>query len=301
MSRPIIVVTGATGLVGGNVARELRRTGVRLAALVRDRARAEELLGAEIELRVGDYERPETLDAAFDGADRVFLCSPLGPRLAELEGNAIDAALRAGVRHVVKLSTAGVTQSTAAPATPRQYPLHRAAEQRLERSGIAFTHLRPGPFMQNTLNFAPSIAAEGIFRGAWGQGAMGYIDVRDVASAAARILTGEGHEGRAYELTGPQALAPTDIARQLSAALGREVEYQDVPPEAVRQAMLARGMTEWFAGAMVEVMQHTRTGAAARITQAILELTGRPPRSYVEFAHEFAHTFLNPERLRTRD
>jgi uncharacterized protein YbjT (DUF2867 family) len=253
------------------------------------------VLGAEIELREGDYERPETLYEAFDGADRMFLVAPLGPRLAELEGNAIDAALRAGMRHVVKLSTAGVTQTSAAGlTTPRQYPLHRAAEQRLERSGIAFTHLRPGPFMQNTLNFAPSIAAEGVFRGAWGQGAMGYVDVRDVATVAARTLTGEGHERQAYELTGPQALSPTDIARQLSAALGREVEYQDVPPEAVRQAMLARGMTEWFAGAMVEVMEHTRTSVGARVTQAVYDLTGRRPRSYDEFAHEFARTFVNP-------
>jgi uncharacterized protein YbjT (DUF2867 family) len=292
MDAPLIVVAGATGTVGGHVVRELKSLGVACAALVRDRARGERLLGAEIELREGDYERPHTLAAAFEGAERVFLVAPLAVELAELECKAIDAAVRAGVRHVVKLSTAGVAwASDGGAATPRQYPLHRAAEEHLERSGLAFTHLRPGPFMQNTLNFAPSIAAEGVFRGAWGAGALGYVDVRDVAAVAGRVLTGHGDHHRAYELTGPQALSPADLARKLSEALGREVRYEDVPSEGVRQAMLARGMSEWFAGAMVEVMDHTRTGAAAHVTSAVSELMGRPPRSYDDFAREFAGAF----------
>lgn len=289
----MILVTGATGTVGGHVARELKSVGVPFCALVRDRARAEQTPGAEVEFREGDYQRPATLLAALQDVDRVFLVAPLVPQLANLERNAVDAAVQAGVRHIVKLSTAGVAQATNAGSSsvPRQYPLHRRAEEQLERSGIAFTHLRPGPFMQNTLNFAPSIAAEGVFRGAWGDGAMAYVDVRDVAAVAARVLTEDGHEGQAYELTGPEALSPAEIARKLSAAIGRKVRYQDVPPEAVHEAMLSRGMPEWFAAAMVEVMAHTRTGAAARVTQAVFELTGRPPRPYDEFAHEFVSAF----------
>jgi uncharacterized protein YbjT (DUF2867 family) len=290
----LILLTGATGTVGGQVARELKSAGVPFTALVRDRARGEQALGAEVELREGDYERPDTIVAAFEGADRVFLVASLVPQLAELEGNAVDAAVRAGVRHVVKLSTAGVAQApdAAGGSVPRQYPLHRRAEEQLERSGIAFTHLRPGPFMQNTLNFRASIAAEGVFRGAWGNGAMGYVDVRDVAAVAAVVLTEDSHEGQVYELTGPQALSPADIALKLSAAIGRDVRYEDVPADAVRQAMLSRGMSEWFAGAMVEVMEHTRNGAAARVTQVVSDLTGRQPRSYDDFAREFAGAFV---------
>jgi uncharacterized protein YbjT (DUF2867 family) len=276
--------------VGGHVVRELRSIRVPFAALVRDRRRGKRALGSEIELREGDYENAAGLTAAFEGAERVFLVAPLVPRLAELESQAIDAAVQAGVAHIVKLSTAGVTSATG-EAVPRQYPLHRAAKEHLERSGVAFTHLRPGPFIQNTLNFAPSIAAEGVFRGAWGEGGLGYVDVRDVAAVAARVLTEPGHDGQAYELTGPEALGPPDIAAKLSAALGREVRYEDVPPAAVHRAMSARGMPEWFVGAMVEVMEHTRTGAAAHVTSAISDLTARPPRTYDEFAREFANVF----------
>jgi len=290
MHAPKIAVMGATGMVGGSVVSELRSAAVPFLALVRDRIRARQVLGAKIEMRECDYGRPETLDAAFQGVESVFLVAPLVSQLAELEGNAVEAAARAGVRHVVKLSTAGVRQSSGR-GVPRQYPLHRRAEEQLERSGLAFTHLRPGPFMQNTLNFASSIAAEGVFRGAWGDGAIAYVDVRDVAAVAALILSGRGHDGQVYELTGPDALSSTDVARKLSATLGREVRYQDIPPEAVRQAMLARGISQWFAGAIAEVMEHTRTNAGARVTHAISEITGRRPRSYDAFAREFAPAF----------
>jgi uncharacterized protein YbjT (DUF2867 family) len=145
--------------------------------------------------------------------------------------------------------------------------------------------------MQNTLNSAPLIAAGGFFRGAFGDGAMGYVDLKDVGAVAARVLTGTGDEGKAYELTGPEALSCADIAVRLSAALGREIRYEDVPAEAIRQGMASRGMPEWFANATVEVMEHARTGAAARVTDAVSELTGRPPRSYADFASDSAPAF----------
>jgi len=293
MEKAQILITGVTGAVGGEVARMLFAEGVPYRALVRDRAKASDLSRAGVEVVNGSYDDPEGLVTAFAGMERLFLVSPLVPQLEEFEGNAIDAAARAGVRHVIKLSTAGVTQDVAGRTTvPRQYPLHRSSEERLERSGLGFTHLRPGPFMQNTLNLAPSIVAEGIFRGAWGDGRMGYVDVRDVARVAVTVLRGGDHDGQSYELTGPEALSPADVARKLSAATGREVRYVDVPVDGVRRAMLTRGMPDWFVGAMVEVMEHTRDNAAARVTQTVTELTGHPPRSYDDFAREFSFRFV---------
>lgn len=283
---------GASGAVGGHVAGELLSRGVPFKALARDRANATKLTQLGMDVVVGDYDDPDGLVAAFTGIGRLFLVSPLLPGLDEKEGNAIDAAVRAGVHHVVKLSTAGVGQTAVGNRLPRQYPLHRHSEQHVEASGMAFTHLRPGPFMQNTLNFAPSVVAEGVFRGAWGDGRMGYVDVRDVGAVAARVLSEEGHEGRAYELTGPESLSPSDIARSLSAVTGRDVRYVDVPAEGLRQAMLARGMAEWFAGAVIEVMEHTRSGAAAHVTNTMAEIKGQPVRSYGEFAREYASRFL---------
>jgi uncharacterized protein YbjT (DUF2867 family) len=122
----------------------------------------------------GDFGDEASVVSAFEGAECVFLVAPLVPELEKLEGHAIDAATSGGVRRVVKLVTAGVAQAQAgAGMVPRQYPLHQRSEERLARSGLSYTHLRPGPFMQDTLNFAPTVVAEGLFRGAWGNGRMG--------------------------------------------------------------------------------------------------------------------------------
>jgi uncharacterized protein YbjT (DUF2867 family) len=291
MGEPTIVITGATGTVGGHVARLLAAGGVPFRALVRDRERAATLLGPDVELVEGAFEDRASLEAAFAGAEQVFLVAPLTPDLEALEANAIDSAARAGVRHLVKLSTAGVAQEPVEGHTqPRQYPLHRAGEQRIEGSGMEHTHLRPGPFMQNTLNFAPSIKAEGVFRGAWGDGTLGYVDVRDVAAVAVEILR-KGTPQGALELTGPEALSGADVATKLTAALGRDVAYVDVPAHGVRQAMLGRGMPEWLVGAMVEVMQHTSASDTTRITQTITEVTGSPARSYDDFLRDFGSVF----------
>ena len=294
MEKARILVTGATGTVGGHVARLLAADGVPFKAMTRTPRANGHLGDLDCEVAEGDFRVPASLISAFEGVDCLFLVAPLVPDLAELEAHAIDAAADAGVRRVVKLSTAGVSQTQAASArvVPRQYPLHRRSEEHLERSGLDYTHLRPGPFMQNTLNFAPSVVAEGVFRGAWGDGRMGYVDVRDVAAVAVKVLREEGHEGRAYELTGPAALSPRDVASKLSAAAGRTIRYVDVPAEGVREAMLKRGMPEWFVGAMIEVMDHTRDGAADHLTETVRELTSEAPRSYDDFAAEHASSFI---------
>jgi (4-alkanoyl-5-oxo-2,5-dihydrofuran-3-yl)methyl phosphate reductase len=289
----MILITGATGTVGSNLVRELRTAAAPVAALVRDRGRAATRLGDnQIELRVADLALRETLRTAFAGVERMFLVAPLVPELAQLEANAIAAAAATGVRHVVKLSTAGVTQTPDGPdRLPRQYPLHRQSEERLERSGMAWTHLRPAPFMQNTLSFATGVATDGVIRGGWGNGRMAYVDARDVAAVAARVLLEDGHEQQAYELTGPEALSVAEIAGTLSRATSKPVAYHDVPPAAARNAMLQRGMPEWLAGAMAEVMAHVAAGSGATTTDKVERILGRPPRSYKAFAHEFADRF----------
>jgi uncharacterized protein YbjT (DUF2867 family) len=289
----MILITGATGTVGLRLTGDMLAEGVPFRALVRDSRRAAQVLGPEVDLVEGDYEKPETLRASLAGIGRLFLISPLTPRLADQERNVMDAALHAGVEHVVKLSTLGVLRDVAGPSSPkpRQYPLHRLGEERLERSGTAFTHLRPGPFTQNVLSFVPQIAREGAFYGSWGEGRMGYVDALDVAAAAARVLTEDGHERRAYAIAGPEALSQAQVAEKLSAATGKAVRYVDVPPEAAREGMLGRGMPERLVGAMVEVMASIRRGGADETYDGVTVLTGRPARSFDDFAREFAPMF----------
>jgi uncharacterized protein YbjT (DUF2867 family) len=289
----MILVTGATGTVGSHLVRELRGAGVPFRAFVRDPKRGKAMLGPGVEIVEGDYAQAQSIASALVGVERVFLIAPLVPELAQLEANVIHSAARSNVQHIVKLSTLGVIQDQRAAVRPepRQYPLHRESEERLERSDLAFTHLRPGPFMQNLLNFAPAIANEGVFYGSWGEGRMGYVDVRDVAAVAARALTEPGHEGKAYSLTGPEALSLAHIAERISVAIGREVRYVDVPIEASQKAMLARGIPEWMVGAMGEVMAHARGGGADMVADGVMRVTRKPPRSFDDFAREFAPVF----------
>ena len=281
----MILLTGATGMVGGNVLTQLLAEGVGCRALVRDPSRLNETQRARVEVAEGDFDDPSSLASAMKDVRRVLLVAPLGPRLAEHEASVIDAALAASVPHVVKISTLGVTQDAQAgdARVPRQYPLHRQSEERLERSGLAYTHLRPGPFMQNTLNFAPSIKSEGLFRGSWGTGRMAYIDVRDVATVAVRALIEDGHEGKTYALTGPESLSSADVASRISAVTGHPVHYVDVPVEGMVQGMIARGVPDWFAGAMGEVQTYIRAGHADIVTDEFARLTGAQPRSFAQF------------------
>jgi uncharacterized protein YbjT (DUF2867 family) len=289
----MILVTGATGMVGGHLLTQLLAEGVDCRALVRDPNRLNEKQRARVEVVEGDFDDPSSLALAMKGVKRVLLLAPLGPRLAEHEANTVDAAVAAGVVHVVKISTLGVTQVAEAgdARVPRQYPLHRQSEERLERSGLAYTHLRAAPFMQNTLNFAPSIKSDGLFRGSWGTGRMAYVDVRDVAAAAVRALTQDGHEGKAYALTGPESLSSADVASRISDATGHAVQYVDVPVEATVQGMIARGVPEWFAGAMGEVQAHIRSGHADTVTDEVARLTGAQPRSFAQFCADNRATF----------
>lgn len=265
--------------------RTLRERGLPVRALVRDARRSSEILGRAVPHALIDAFDPASLRAALGGAEKLFLAAPLVPELAQMEINLIDAAAAAGVRHIVKLSTLAVHARL-----PRHSALHRASEGHLERSGVAFTHLRPAPFMQNMLQFAPSLLKSGTYAGGWGTAPLAWIDIRDVAAVAAIALAEEGHAGQAYALTGPELLSHDDVARELSAATGRALTYHDMPPELARQMMVCRGMPEWFAGAMAEAMAHARR-STAELTETVATLTGRAPRSFAEWARENVRAF----------
>jgi uncharacterized protein YbjT (DUF2867 family) len=292
----MILITGATGNVGRKLVTALTAAGVPVRALVRDVTAAQQILGAGVELAEGDFLDRDSVLRAARGAERAFVLAPLSPRLAEFEMATVDAAVAAGVQHVVKLSTAGVVRVSpeGAPVEPRMYPLHRDSERFIESTGARYTHLRPGPFFQNLLGFAPAIVATDAFYGAWGDGAMPYIDAEDVAAAAARVLVEPGHEDRAYVLTGPRSITHADVAEQLTRCLGRRVRYADGPVAAAGAAMRARGLPDWLVGAMQEVMEHARAGVPMAATDDVERLLGRPPRSVETFLAENAAAFSAP-------
>ncbi|MBW4617823.1 MAG: SDR family oxidoreductase [Cyanosarcina radialis HA8281-LM2] len=280
-----ILITGATGNIGGEVVKHLVEKQMPLRALVRDRSKATQLEAQGIELAVGDFSQPDSLDLALQGIDRAFLVMPNDRHQVELEGNFIDAAKRAGVRHLVKLS---VLHAGELPSAFQQW--HRQIEQRLEGSGMAWTHLRPNMLMQNMRWFAQSIAQQGAFYHSVGDTKIAHVDARDVAAVAAVCLSQPGHENRAYDLTGAEAIAFTQVAEYFSQVLNRPVRYVNVTPADMKAARLADGEPEWYLDAEAQLFDCWRTGAGSIVTTTIADLLHQPPNSFAAFVGDYVQT-----------
>src|SRR5881396_1212804 len=234
-----VLVTGATGTVGRDVANLLSKKGAAVRAGVRDQAKARKQFGADIALATFDFEDDASFPGALKGVEKVFLLPLLMPNQVEVTNAFVDAAKRAGVRHIVKLSAIGADASP--PYTFGKW--HAENEQHIRESGLAFTFLRPNSFMQNFITYFPP--RKGAIYLPWGTGTASFVDTRNIASVAAEVLTSDGHEEKIYTLTGPAALGIADVARILSEAVGREFKYVDVPEDAARDGMLQASVPNW--------------------------------------------------------
>jgi uncharacterized protein YbjT (DUF2867 family) len=283
----MVLITSAPGNTANAVIRELTAAGARVRALVRNPNSAAEVKGPLVEVAVGDFLDPASLDSALRGVEKAFLIPPTDLRSVEMQVNFIRAAKRAGIRHVVKLSVAGADVNS--PVRVARW--HAEGEKELEASGIAFTHLRPNSFMQNFLALAPTIVSQSEFYQPAAEGKVSHIDVRDIAAVAAKALTGKGHEGKAYVITGPEALSYAEAAGKLSTAIGRPVKYVNVTPEAFKKSLLAWGVPEWMADGLNEFFAAIRAGYCAVVTNTVEEIAKRKPISLGDFVHEYAEAF----------
>jgi uncharacterized protein YbjT (DUF2867 family) len=283
----MIVVAGSTGNVGFALIEELAAMGVPVRALVHTPEKVASVEREGVEANVGDLGAPETLEAVLEGVERAFLLTPPDPRQPEWENNFIEAAERAGVHHVVKQSVMGADVES----PMRLGRIHGECERLLEESSMGWTFLRPNLFMQTTLAFAEQVATEGRFYAPLPEAKTSMIDVRDVAAVAVKTLTEEGHEGKIYELTGPEAISHREIAEKLSKVLEKPVEHVEVSFEEARGGMIEMGMPEWLADALYELFEVRQAGYTAGVTDTVRQITGREPRSYEEFARDYKEAF----------
>ena len=292
----MILVTGATGLSGGELVRRLSQRGVPVRALVRSRAKAAALAALPgVTVVEGDMARPDTLAAPLQGVERAMLISSSDPAMLDVQSNFIAAAKAAGVRHVVKLS--GILPDV--KSAFRFARMHGEIERVLETSGLAWTHLRPGEFMQSYFRQARNIAGKGALFLPMAQARIASIDAGDVAEAAVAVLTGKGHEGKIYPLTSGEALTMDEVAARLSAATGKPVRYVDVSPDAARQASIANGIPEYLADALVELFAERRAGKEATVYPTLQQVFGIRPTSFAEFAQRHAATFRGEPQAAT--
>ena len=230
----MILITGATGNVGVELVKKLAGGRQRVRAFVHRRASARSIALPGIEIIEGDFAQPATFTRALVGIERLFLLIPSSSQVEQQQRNFVDAAKRSNVRHIVKLSQFAADES--APGRFQRY--HGAVENYIRESCIPFTFLRPNLFMQGLLNFRSVISSRGSLYAPAGNAKVSVVDVRDIASLAARALTESGHEGKIYDITGPQALTHAEMADQLSWALAKPIKYVDVPPAAMKKRCL---------------------------------------------------------------
>lgn len=267
----MIVVTGASGQLGRLVLAGLLETvpadQVVAAARTPDKVRD---LGVEV--READYDRPETLDAALAGADRVLLISGSEPgRRVPQHTAVVDAAKRAGAEHIVYTSAphADTTELVLAPE-------HKATEEVIRNSGLPFTFLRNGWYHENYTDTITRAAATGEVVGAAGDGRVASAARADFAAAAVAVLTSAGHENRIYELTGDVAWSFPEFAAEIAAVAGRPVEYRDLPPEQFQEVLVKNGTPPEVAGFVVALERNTAAGTLAETSGDLSRLIGRP-------------------------
>jgi uncharacterized protein YbjT (DUF2867 family) len=285
-----ILVTGATGLAGAAVLREFVQNRHPVRALVRSRAKARALQAfPTVEVVEGDMTRPETLQAALSGVDRVLLISSPDQQMTERQSTFIDAAKKADVRHIVKFS--GL--SAADVDTPFVFgSMHAEIERYLEGSGLAWTHLRPSQFMTEYLREVPTILAQGGLFLPLEDAKLAPVDVADIAKAAFALLTTPGHEARSYAMSGPEALSMEEVAEQISAAIGRTVRYVPITREQRKQALLAAGVPSFSAEALDVQAGERLKGMEATVHPETHTALGIAPTPFAEFARRHAGAFL---------
>jgi uncharacterized protein YbjT (DUF2867 family) len=278
-----ILVSGATGNIGGEVIHHLLEQKAAIRALVRDPKKAAKLTAQGVELAQGDFSQPETLDAALQGMDTAFLVMPNDPHQIQLESNFINAAKRAGVRHVVKLS---VLRSGELPSTFQQW--HRQIEEHLEASGMTWTHLRPNMLMQNMRWFIDTMMQQGTFyHSIGGDIPISHVDAHDVAAVAALCLNQSGHENKAYDLTGSEAVSLQQVTEYFANALGQSLQFVQVTPETMKAARLANGEPEWYLDAEAQLFECWQNGAGSAITTTVPDLLQRLPNTFEAYAKAY--------------
>lgn len=283
-----ILVLGATGNISSQVVKQLSAAGADTRAAVHSISKADAIKGAGVSFVEIDFNKPETFPAAFAGVDKVFLLTPPFPNMAEITANLVEAAKQAGVKYIVKQSGWGTG------AEPRATLLtwQRDGEKIIEASGIPYTFLRPNSFMQNYANTnARTIKTQSTFYKPMGDAKVSLVDVRDIAAVAVAALMQSGHEGKAYDISGAEALSNQEIAEILSTVVGRKITYVDVSDDKASQGMKSAGMPEVLVNAFMELNRIQRAGHASVVSPVVEQVTGKKPITFEQFARDYVEAF----------
>lgn len=279
-----IAITGSTGQLGGRVATRLAAPGYHQRLLVRNPARAPQLPGAEVAR--ASYENGQSMRAALNGVQTLFLVSGYERGRLEQHYSAIDAAVAAGVERIVYTSfLAAAPQATFTHARE-----HFLTEQRIRSSGLRYTFLRPSFYLDKAPGW---FSSEGLIRGPAGNGTIAWVSRDDLADVTVAVLTGTGHDGASYDITGPHALTLSEAAKQFSHVTGLLASYQ---PETLEEARASRARfnpSEWELEAWVSTYLAIATGEMSVVSHTVQALTGHAPQSFPDYIRRHPESYCH--------
>jgi uncharacterized protein YbjT (DUF2867 family)/putative sterol carrier protein len=285
----MILVTGATGNVGKLVVKALVGEGAKVRALARNEQKANDLFGGlEVEIVRGDFDDPASIRRAVTDVEAIFLLCPVHRRQAQWNRTVIDAALNAGIEHIVRFS--GITARPDALSELQR--LHAVSDQDLMSSGMRYTILQSNSFYQNLFWSAGLIRAKGRFELPMGHARQSLVDLEDLVTVAVHALLGKEMPSQVLVVTGPEALSYHDVADRLSQVIGSPVKYEPVAWQFARDAMISAGMPEWNATVVVDFRRMVAAGECAEITDVVKAITQREPRQFDLFAEKYKNEFL---------
>jgi len=282
-----ILITGATGNVGSQLVKVFSANGVPVSALIRKRDPVKQPPLRSVEYIEGDLAKPSSLVEAFKGAKSIFLILPLVQNMVDLGCNAVDAAKKAGVSYIVKLSVLLPDESPI-----KLYQLHREVENYIEASGLDCCFLKPNSFYQNFINQCGKTIRNGnVFFMPLGDARISLIDTRDIASVAFKILTSDLGKNEAHDLTGPESLTNENIAESFTKVLGRRISYAAIDDDAATTSLSQGGVSYWMISVLMELYHSQRKGNADLVSDSVKELTGKPPIPFQQFVWDHISSF----------
>ena len=285
MSAPVLVI-GALGNVGAEVVKHLQAEGHAIRAADLNDVKIKEQFSDSVDSVRFDFSNPKTYPLTFKGVEKMFLVRP--PKITDVKRYmfpAIDAAKRAGVRHVVFLSLIGIEKAKFVP--------HYKVEQYLQQVGMQTTFLRCSFFMQNlNTTHRQEIRERNEIFVPVGRAKTSFIDVRDIGAVAAVTLTEEGHAGKNYDLTGTEGLDYWQVANIMSEVLGRTITYRNPNPVHFLIEAVRRGIPFQYAVVMLGLYTSTRFGMAEPITNEVQRLTGRKPITFRQYVQDYRTAWI---------
>jgi (4-alkanoyl-5-oxo-2,5-dihydrofuran-3-yl)methyl phosphate reductase len=284
----MIFLTGATGNIGTELVKLLVARGASLRVVSRDEKKVAQL-DPRIERVIGDLHDRSVVQRGLHGIDKLFMIPVLMDTDHEADRLLINEAKQAGVAQIVMISSGAVHSGAKNPIGA----LHREKEVFIEETGIPWTFLRPGGFMSNALRWwADSIKSEAKVLNPMGEGETAPISPYDIAGVAAVALTTTGHEGKAYDLTGPELLSTHDQVRILSKVVGKPIQCIDIPVEVAAERMRSNGLPETLIQSLSDLWIQVRKNEGTFQTNEVERLTGKPAQTFETWCHEHREAFL---------